>query len=132
MKRTFKYKEVGCKENYDSLYTSVLKTRGIEEQVHLLLKTPREKMEPWQNLNLINEGADLLVQALNDKWVIGLIVDCDNDGIASSAIFYRYVKRLYPNADIRIIHHKGKQHGLSSDIEVSKEIQLLVLLDAGK
>lgn len=131
MIKSFNYHEVGKREDYDSLYTSVLKTRNIEEVVEQLLNTPRTALESWEHLSLINEGIELLVQALEEGWVIGLVVDCDNDGIASSAELYRYIKRIYPNADIRIIHHKGKQHGLSNDINIPKEVQLLVLPDAG-
>lgn len=131
MKKSFNCFEIGSREDYDSLYNSVLKTRGIEEIVEQLLHTPRTVLEPWQNLILIDEGVSLLVKALDEEWVIGLIVDCDNDGIASSAELYRYIKRLYPNADIRIIHHKGKQHGLSNDISIPSDVQLLLLPDAG-
>ena len=131
MTKSFNYYEVGSREKYDSLYTSVLKTRGIKD-LEQLLNTPRLALEPWQNLNLIHEGVELLVQALNERWVIGLIVDCDNDGMASSAELYMYIKRLYPNADIRVIHHLGKQHGLSDDIDIPTDVQLLVLPDAGK
>ena len=129
--KTFNYKEVGSKEDCDSLYESVLKTRGIYGEVEKLLHTPYTSLEDWRLLDNIEEGAKLLIEALENRWVIGLVVDCDNDGMASSAEFYRYVKRTYPNADIRLIHHLGKQHGLSDDIEVPSDVQLLVLLDAG-
>lgn len=130
---TFNYKEIGSKEMYDTLYESVLKTRGLHGQgvVENLLHTPRTFLEDWRLLNNINEGVELLTNALKNKEVIGLIVDCDNDGIASASEFYRYVKRLCPHADIRILLHKGKQHGISEDIEVPSDVQLLVLPDAG-
>lgn len=130
--RKLKYKEVGSKEDYDSLVEGVLRTRGLDrELVSTLLSTPKESLEDWRNLENIDLGVECLLEALDKEQAIGLIVDCDNDGVASASMMYNYIKRLYPNADIRIMLHTGKQHGLSKDIIVPNDIKLLLIPDAG-
>lgn len=55
---------------------------------------------------------------------------CDVDGLTSSAIFYNYLKEIYPNIDIEYKLHTGKQHGLSEDIIIDDNINLVILPDA--
>lgn len=46
-----------------------------------------------------------------------LIVDCDTDGVTSSAIFYLYTKKICPDIQIDYLIHNGKQHGLEDHID---------------
>ena len=132
MKKQFNYYEVGHIEDSTSLYHSVLRSRGLtEEDVNLLINTPIECVEDWRHLNNIDKGVDLLVEALENDWKIGLLVDPDCDGVTSSAQFYRYLIKCKPDIKITLLHHSGKQHGLSDDIAIPKDIQLLCILDAG-
>lgn len=132
MRKQFNYYEVGHIEDSTSLYHSVLRSRGLtEEKVNLLVNTPKECMEDWKHLSNVEQGVDLLIEAVNEDWEIGLLVDCDVDGITSSAQFYRYLTKYKPNVKITLLHHNGKQHGLSDDITVPNNIQLLCILDAG-
>ena len=132
MNKQFNYREVGTKEQVLTLREGVLATRGLkEEDVELLKNTPKEYSESWRNLNNIEEGVDLYLEAVRNYWRIYLLVDTDADGMTSSTEFYRYTKRINPDLDIHILQHNGKQHGLSDDIEVPKDAHLLVILDAG-
>lgn len=132
MTKQFNYYEVGDIQDSTSLYHSVLRSRGLtEEMVNLLVNTPKECVEDWRHLQNIDKGVDLLIEALENDWKIGLLVDCDVDGLTSSAQFYRYLLKCKPSSQITLLHHNGKQHGLSEDITVPKDIQLLCVLDAG-
>ena len=44
-----------------------------------------------------------------------LQVDSDADGYTSSAIFYAFFKKLFPNAEIEWRVHDGKEHGIILD-----------------
>lgn len=59
-----------------------------------------------------------------------LVVDCDTDGFTSSAIFYNYFKKVFPNADIQWILHEEKQHGVELD-KVPDDREVIIIPDAG-
>ena len=65
--------------------------------------------------------------------LIGLIQDCDVDGLTSSAIIYQYRKLVNPKTKINVYIHEGKQHGLEDCWEEFEGIayDLLLVTDAG-
>jgi single-stranded-DNA-specific exonuclease len=53
------------------------------------------------------------------------------DGYTSASILYLYLKKSFPDINLSyILHNKSKSHGLS-DIDVSHETNLIILVDAG-
>ena len=83
------------------------------------------------------KGAELLKQAVDNGWKIGLLVDVDCDGMCSATIVRQFLNAQY-NIDPVIYIRKGKAHGLrksASDDIVPKIIedgcQLLIVPDAG-
>lgn len=84
---------------------------------------------PYQKLDNIDKAVELYLKHLEDK--ITIVVDCDADGYTSAAMIYQYTKRINPNADITYLLHTGKQHGLSVDIEIPDNTELLIIPDAG-
>ena len=80
-------------------------------------------------LSNIEEGIKCLVTHLERESKICLIVDSDTDGYTSAAIFYQYVKRLYPKANIVVATHTGKQHGIIMDA-IEEDTGLVVVPDA--
>lgn len=131
----FKYREIGEILAEESLVESVLRTRGLSRaKVNALLNAQKEDMEDWQHLDNIKEGAKMLIRHIRQGNLIGLLVDCDNDGIASGAEMYNYLKEYNPNIEIKVFLHKAKQHGLSYDVfdTIAKSgIKLLLVPDAG-
>ena len=55
----------------------------------------------------------------------------DPDGYTSAAIMYQYIKLIDKNIKITYSIHKGKEHGLSKDIKIPSNINLLIIPDAG-
>lgn len=131
----FKYREIGEILSEESLVDSVLRTRGLSrENVEALLNTQKKDMIDWRNLDNIHKGIELLLSHVKKKDLIGLLVDCDNDGVASSVEMYNYLKEYDPSIEIKVFLHKGKQHGLSYDVfdDIAKSgIKLLIVPDAG-
>lgn len=58
-------------------------------------------------------------------------MDSDLDGICSAAIFKKFAEKYYPDIETVYSLHTGKQHGLSKDIKIDKDITLVILPDAG-
>ena len=118
-------------ENFQSNYTeNLLKARGVENIEEFLFPT-KDSLSSPTDLDNIDAGADLYLDVVNKNGKILLIVDSDNDGFTSAAIFYLYTKRLNPEIEIDYLLHKGKQHGLSDHMDTilnSKEKYSLVVL----
>lgn len=110
----------------------VFRNRGLTKQrANELLNLDKFVQLPYSALHNIEKAVnDLIITLENEDSVIYIIVDTDTDGYTSSAILYRYIKRVYPFAKIHIIHHSEKKHGLSSDIELPKDSTYLIIPDA--
>ena len=106
----------------------ILRNRNITEE---LLNVGEEAVEDYMNYDNILEGCELLNKHLENGSKILIIADSDTDGLTSSSLLVNYIYREFPMADIIIKYHEGKQHGLSSDIVVGDDIDLVILPDAG-
>jgi single-stranded-DNA-specific exonuclease len=121
-----KYKLIGG--NYTFMPTeTVLENRSITKD---LFNLDESVIEDYNNYDNMQEGIELLLKHLDNKSNIVMVVDSDFDGHSSFAIIYRRIKRLFPNANIQILTHNGKEHGLSSDIQIEDNINLVILTDS--
>ena len=84
----------------------------------------------WRSLDNIKEGVNLLLKHLDNNSKIVIVVDCDVDGYTSSAILYRYIKLIKPNANMIFLIHDGKEHGLTKDIVIEDDVDLVILPDS--
>ena len=84
-------------------------------------------------LNNVSRAAQRILEAVNDKEHIGLVVDCDVDGVTSATIIYRYLHAVDPDVKITYFFHDGKQHGLEDCWEkfVEAGVDLVIEPDAG-
>ena len=102
-----------------------------EELVH----PDKSCLEDPLNLDNIHEGAMLLLNTLkNQENRIVFIVDPDVDGFTSSAILWKYIRKIYPQAYLDYRIHSGKQHGLEDMVDrledESEETSLIILPDS--
>lgn len=139
-------------DNYiDGDIKTILHNRGIED-------VDKWINAEWEDINLPysfkKEKIDKAISFLEDslKWQIRswsnnkptgqkicVIVDCDADGMTSSAIIINYLTELmkyttfsHPKKNIQYILHKGKEHGLSDVYsKIGDDIDLVIIPDAG-
>jgi len=121
-----KYKLIGNNYTFTPVET-VLENRGITKDLFNLDKLV---IEDYNNYDNMQEGIELLLKHLNNNSKIVTIGDCDVDGMTSFAIFFNRIKESFPNADIELKIHTNKQHGLSEDIIIEDNVNLVVLTDA--
>lgn len=97
-------------------------------------------VENYTVYNNINNGIEMLRNAIVNNGKIILICDCDCDGYCATAIAYQFlISQGVSTHNIIILFHSGKQHGLSKDIlaqlhivlSENNNISLLWLPDAG-
>ena len=124
--RTDNIKEDFTKELFSS--------RGIDIQdIQKFLKTSDNDIIDYNKLDNIEKGAQLLNFHLKNNSKILIVVDCDVDGLTSSAILWNYIKKIDYKSNLEYIMHDGKEHGLSNDIYETvydRKYDLIILPDA--
>lgn len=109
----------------------VLKNRGVCDCNEYLNLTDKVVL-PYSYLNNMDEAVDLFINHFERKSKIGVLVDEDVDGFCSASEMYLYIKRLDNDYPVKyIMHQRAKAHGLSGDIELPDDIELLIIPDAG-
>jgi single-stranded-DNA-specific exonuclease len=107
-----------------------LKSLGIEKTSSFLEKPSPEDEEHYSKLDNIELAIDELHKSFTNNKKIFLQVDSDADGFTSSAIFYAFFKRVFPDANIEYRLHDGKEHGvIVGTIPIDADV--IVIPDAG-
>lgn len=125
-----KYKLIGSNDASNVIKT-VLNNRGIEDWKGYinLSKAPRDT---YGNLDNIEKAVELFDWHFANKHPMAILVDNDVDGICSSTLMYKFIKKLDPDYDVRMyVHQKNKSHGLDGDFDIDDDIKLLIVPDAG-
>jgi single-stranded-DNA-specific exonuclease len=129
-----KYKLIQNDTIYDyerlSLSNRILFNRGVSDPKHYL-KTTNSDLISYELLNNINEAVECLYLHIKNNDNICVLVDSDYDGVCSASILYQYLRESFPNINLQYILHDGKQHGLSSKINIPENIKLLLTPDSG-
>ena len=106
----------------------ILADRGIDDEYDFL-NPHEEDMLPLDDLENIDEAAQIVLGYVEGKKKICIVFDVDVDGATSGAIIYRYLKHLGANPTPFIGH--GKQHGLQKDdLDKYKEFDLMIIVDS--
>ena len=114
-----------------NVLAEVLKNRGIDDYDRYL-NLDESVVEPYQNLDNIEEAVNLFMKHFNQKNKIGILVDEDPDGFCSAAMMYLYIKQMDSNYPVGyMLHGRAKAHGLSDDVKILSDIDLLIIPDAG-
>lgn len=114
-----------------NILKEVLRNRGIDDY-YRYLNLDESVVEPYQNLDNIEEAVSLFMKHFNQKNKIGILVDEDPDGFCSAAMMYLYIKQMDSNYPVGyILHGRAKVHGLSDDVKILSDINLLIIPDAG-
>lgn len=126
----FKLKNMPLSEFSLDYISEYLENLGIEKVSSFLGTPPIEDEESWEKLDNIREACAILHETFENNKKVFLQVDSDVDGYTSSAIFYRFFKELYPDANIEYRLHEGKEHGVIMNT-VPIDTDLVVLPDSG-
>lgn len=110
----------------------ILRARGVEN-IEAYMRPSQEYENDSMLLDNVQESAGRLIWHLNKNSSILFVVDPDNDGFASSAILWLYIKDFFPDANLKYICHEHKAHGLEDIIDEVEQygFDLICLPDAG-
>lgn len=109
---------------------TVLQNRGIQD-VDTYMHLNDNVINDYHLLENIDKAVECLINHIENNSKIQIIVDPDVDGNTSSAILYMYLKQLDCNININYIIHQHKEHGLSKDIKIDRNTDLIILPDSG-
>lgn len=124
-----KYKLIGNNDICNPLRT-LLTNRGIKD-VEGYINLTEDVLIPYQNLNNIDKAVEVYSYHINHANHICILVDPDVDGFTSAAMVYSYTKSLNPNCKLTYILHDGKGHGLTDEITIPDDVDLLIIPDGG-
>lgn len=126
---TIKYKLIGNNDYIFDPIGTVLKNRGVKD-VDKFLNLDESVCIPYSKLSNIDKAVKCLVEHIEKKSTIFIIVDSDADGYTSASILYQYLKLIDPHLNILWQVQKGKEHGLAN-IDIPKDVNLVIVPDAG-
>lgn len=124
-----KYQIIGD-GSYDTPLETFLKNRGIED-TDGYINVNEDTLIPYQNLDNIDKAVEVYKSHIENNSNITIVADADVDGYTSAAMVYSYTKNLNPECKLTYLLHTGKGHGLTEEIEIPEDTQLLIIPDAG-
>ncbi|MDF2503876.1 DHH family phosphoesterase [Clostridium sp.] len=124
-----KYELIGSNNYHEDIINEIFKNRGIKNYEEVLSVSKDAELD-YNLLDNIDEAVECLIEHLDNKDDILVVVDSDTDGNTSAAMLINYINLIYENSRISWVVHDKKQHGLS-DIQVYGNIKLVIIPDAG-
>ena len=119
------------KVNPKSFIDDYLHKMGIEYPQSYMNVTRCHLEEPSRYAN-IDEATKRLKMAIDGKQNVGIIQDCDVDGLCSAVIAYQFLSSMMAEKPI-VFFHSGKQHGINDLMTeiLNANLDLLIVPDAG-
>lgn len=118
------------KVNPKSFIDDYLQKMGIEYPQSYMNATRNHLEEPNRYVN-IDMATKRLKMAIDGKQKVGIIQDCDVDGLCSAVIAYQFLRSngVWPI----VFFHSGKQHGINDLMTeiLNANLDLLIVPDAG-
>ena len=114
----------------DNPKQTILLNRGIENWKQYL-NLSEDCTHDFNLLKNIDKAVGCFIKHIENKSRIHIIVDSDVDGYTSASMVYRYIKQLVEDIEVTYSLHTKKQHGISEDVEIPNDCELLIVPDAG-
>lgn len=114
----------------DNPKQTILLNRGIENWKQYL-NLSEDCTHDFNLLDNIDKAVSCFINHIENKSRIHIIVDSDVDGYTSASMVYRYIKHLGEDINVTYSLHTKKQHGISEDVEIPDNCELLIVPDAG-
>lgn len=117
--------------NPKSFIDDYLQKMGIEYPQSYMNVTRSHLEEPSRYMN-IDEATKRLNVTIDGKQKVGIIQDCDVDGLCSAVIAYQFLSSMMVEKPI-VFFHSGKQHGITDLMTeiLNANLDLLIVPDAG-
>jgi single-stranded-DNA-specific exonuclease len=108
---------------------TILLNRGITN-IKKYLSLDDSVLNHFSTLENMGNAVKCILKHIENNSHIHIIVDSDCDGHCSASMVYNYLKLIDNNINVTYSIHTKKQHGISDDIELPGDINLLICPDA--
>ena len=109
---------------------TILLNRGVENWEQYL-NLNEQCVHDYRLFENIDEAIKCFIGHVSSGTNIHIIVDSDVDGYTSASMIYRYIKEWDSEAKVTYSLHTKKQHGISEDVIIPENCDLLIVPDAG-
>jgi len=128
-------KSINDYKNLDTIIEQLFIQNGIDNPQEYIRLSNSKDGEHKEKLKNIDKAVLMLSKHIENKSKIHILVDSDVDGYTSASILYQYLKDLLtenkvPLENLTYSLHRTKEHGISFDIDIPKDINLLIIPDA--
>lgn len=120
----------GSRNDLSDPIGTIMENRGVKDYNTYMNLDDSCLNSPWL-LDNVEDAVLLLNEHILKKSTVSILVDCDVDGFTSASMMFQYLKAIGFCGKVNVLHHSGKEHGLSKEIEVPPETTLLIIPDAG-
>ncbi|MEM5028964.1 DHH family phosphoesterase [Priestia sp. WB3] len=125
------YRLIGKNNFEQEIVKNILSNRGVySSEMSSVLNPSAVNEQPYSLLCNINKASELLIEHMKKNSNIFIQIDSDTDGITSSVILIKYIKKMFPKSKITYRMHEGKEHGIILDT-VPDNTGLVIIPDAG-
>ncbi len=122
--------ELKTDNNFSNISDKVLENRNITNLEELKNPSIENVIDKYKLMNIC-VAVEKLIESISLGKTIGLIWDSDCDGYTSGALMHNYLVTRFPEIKLKDYFHTGKKHGISKDIKLDKDIEVLLVVDAG-
>lgn len=123
------YKLIGDNDYIFDPIGTIFANRGIDD-AESFMNLDKSATHHYSLLKNIDIAVDCLLEHIEKKSNILILVDPDVDGNCSSTIIFQYIKLIEERANIKWLLHDDKKHGLDG-IDLPNGIDLLIMPDSG-
>ena len=130
------FKKIAGEFHIDQVTARLIRNRDVvgEEAIGKYLHGSRADLYPPEQMKDLPRAAELLQKAIRDSVRIRVIGDYDIDGVMSSCILWRALRRLGAVVDVRIPERIRDGYGLNENLvrqAAADGIQLILTCDNG-
>lgn len=117
----------GTEMTKGDIISAIFENRNIDEPERFLSPS-EEELIPFEKMNNINDGFNMVNKALTEKSSILIIADVDTDGVTAAAIMGRYLKNFTDKISYHI--NEGKKHGIENFDVCGHNEELVIIVDS--
>lgn len=118
-------------DTQQGIIETFLKNRDVSDAERYMNLT-NEVTNDYHLLDNIEDAVEIFNNVYEQTGHISILVDEDPDGYTSAAMTWLYIQKMHPGYPaICVMHKRSKAHGLTDDVEIPDDTELLIIADAG-
>ena len=123
---TAKINGIGMSDS--EIIDAILESRGIDD-ISEFLRPSSDALIPFEELHGLEEAYHVIDDAITMGEKFLVLADVDADGVTSSAIITRYLRKC--GAEVKCVINDGKKHGAEDfDLSLLDGIGVMIIVDS--